>query len=45
LTLLAYPKAWTPGTNGPITADLVAADVRTEADIAKFRGTLKESSS
>jgi len=41
MTLLAYPKAWTPGTNGPITADLVAADVRTEADIAKFRGTLK----
>src|SRR5579863_4987147 len=21
--LIAYPKAWTPGTNGPITADVV----------------------
>jgi len=41
MPLLAYPKAWTPGTNGPITAELVAADVRTEADITKFRGTLK----
>jgi hypothetical protein len=41
MTLLAYPKAWTPGTNGPITADVIAADVRTEADITRFRGMLK----
>src|SRR3954467_9377765 len=23
--LIAYPKAWTPGTNGPVTADAVIA--------------------
>jgi hypothetical protein len=41
MNLMAYPKAWTPGTSGPVTADVVAAVVRTEADIARFRGTLK----
>jgi len=41
LNLLAYSKAWTPGTNGPITADAVDAVIRTEADFARLRGTLK----
>lgn len=39
--LIAYPKAWTPGTNGPVTADAVLAPILKEEDIAKFRGQLK----
>jgi hypothetical protein len=39
--LIAYPKAWSPGTNGPITTDVVYVDARTEADLQKFAGKLK----
>ncbi len=39
--LIGYPKAWTPGTNGPVTADVVLAMIDTEADLAKFRGKLR----
>jgi hypothetical protein len=39
--LIAYPKAWTPGTSGPVTADAVLALILKEEDIAKFRGQLK----
>jgi hypothetical protein len=39
--VLAQPRAWTPGTNGPVTADAVLAPIATEADFNKYRGTLK----
>ncbi|MGH9843825.1 MAG: M20/M25/M40 family metallo-hydrolase [Blastocatellia bacterium] len=39
--LIAYPKAWTPGTNGPIASEIVYFDVKTEADFEKYRGKLK----
>lgn len=39
--LIAYPKAWTPGTNGPVTADAVFAPILKEEDISKYRGQLK----
>ena len=39
--LIAYPKAWTPGTNGPVTAEAVIAVITTDQDIDKFRGTLR----
>src|SRR6266481_6050379 len=39
--LIAYAKAWTPGTNGPVTADAVFALVTKEEDFAKFKGQLK----
>ena len=39
--LIAYPKAWTPGTNGPVTADAVLAPILKEDDMAKYRGQLK----
>lgn len=38
--LIAYPKAWSPGTNGPLTAEVVYVDARTEADLEKFKGKL-----
>src|SRR5271170_772314 len=39
--LIAYPKAWTPGTNGPVTAEAVLAPIQKEEDIGKYKGQLK----
>jgi len=39
--LIAYAKAWTPGTNGPVTADAVLATILKEEDMQKYRGQLK----
>jgi hypothetical protein len=39
--IIGYPKAWTPGTNGPIAGEVVYLDVKTEADFDKYRGKLK----
>ncbi|HEY2460137.1 MAG TPA: M20/M25/M40 family metallo-hydrolase [Candidatus Acidoferrum sp.] len=39
--LIAYAKAWTPGTNGPVQADAVLAVITKEEDMEKFRGQLK----
>lgn len=41
IPLIAYPKAWSPGTPGPLTAEVVYVDARTEQDLAKFAGQLK----
>ena len=39
--LIAYAKAWTPGTNGAVTADAVYAPITKEEDFEKYRGQLK----
>jgi carboxypeptidase Q len=39
--LIAYPKAWTPGTNGPVTAEAMIAVIATEKDFDTFRGKLR----
>jgi hypothetical protein len=39
--LIAYPEAWTPGTNGPVTADAALALIQKEEDIEQFHGKLK----
>ena len=39
--LIAYPKAWTPGTNGPVTADAIYAKIEKEEDFASYRGRLR----
>ena len=39
--LIGYPKAWTPGTNGPVTADVIYAPITKEEDMQKFKGQLK----
>jgi carboxypeptidase Q len=39
--LIGYPKTWTPGTNGPVTADVVYAPITKEEDMAKWKGQLK----
>ncbi len=40
--LIAYPLAWTPGTKGPVTAEVVVIPpVTSDADLDKLKGTLK----
>jgi hypothetical protein len=39
--LIGFPGAWTPGTNGPVVADVVRVQIDSEADFDKYRGTLK----
>jgi hypothetical protein len=40
--VIAYPKAWSPGTQGPLTADVVYIDAKDEAELrAKYAGKLK----
>lgn len=39
--VLAYSRAWTPGTTAAVTADAVLAPIASEADFDKYRGKLK----
>ena len=41
IPLIAFPKAWSPGTDGPLVADVVLFDAKNEADLAKYKGKLK----
>ncbi|MGZ3766017.1 MAG: peptidase M28, partial [Mucilaginibacter sp.] len=38
--IIAIPKAWTPGTNGPIKSEVVAIKIDTITDLDKFKGKL-----
>jgi hypothetical protein len=40
--LVAYPKAWSPGLDRPIIAEVVYLDARTAADLEKYRGKLRD---
>lgn len=40
-SLHAIPLAWTPGTAGPIEADVVYLDAVTEEELQKFKGKLR----
>lgn len=39
--VVGYPKAWTPGIKGTVSTDAVYLDVKTEADLDKYKGKLK----
>lgn len=39
--LIGYPNAWTGGTSGPMQAEVMKAEIRTEADFEKWKGKLK----
>jgi len=39
--LIGYPKAWTPGTNGPVTGEAVVAIINNESDFTTFKGKLR----
>jgi carboxypeptidase Q len=38
--VIAYPKAWSPSTNGMVTAEVVYVDAKNEAELEKFKGQL-----
>lgn len=39
--VLAFPKAWSSGTDGKVTQEVILVDVKTEEDFEKYRGRLK----
>ena len=41
LPLIAFPKAWSPSTNGEIVGNVVHLNAKSEADLEKYRGKLK----
>ena len=41
LAFIASPKAWTPGTNGLISGEVMMLDASTEGDLEKYKGQLK----
>jgi hypothetical protein len=41
IPLIAYPKAWTPSTNGIIRGEVVYFDPKNDAELETFKGKLK----
>jgi carboxypeptidase Q len=41
IPLIAFPKAWSPSTDGTIVAPVVYCDAKNEADLARFKGKVK----
>jgi carboxypeptidase Q len=39
--LIAYPKAWSPSTNGVVRGQVVYLDAKTADDLEKYKGKLK----
>src|SRR6266571_3289641 len=39
--LIGFSRPWSPGTDGPVSAQPVLAVIQTEADMDKFKGKLK----
>lgn len=39
--LLAYPRAWSPGLDAPLTAEVVFLDAEKEEDLQKYKGRLR----
>ena len=40
--LIAYPKAWTPGTTGDIRAEAVVARIERDSEFETYRGKLRD---
>ena len=41
IPLIAYPKAWSPSTNGVVRGPVVYLDAKTPDDLEKYKGKLK----
>ena len=41
IPLIAYPKAWSPGTQGEFVGEAVYFDATTDADLRKYKGKLR----
>ncbi len=39
--LIAYPKAWSPGTKGTVDGEVVYLDAKTDSELASYKGRLK----
>ena len=39
--ITAFPKAWTPGIKGSVTADVVLLNAKNEAELESYKGKLK----
>jgi hypothetical protein len=39
--VIAYPKAWSPGTQGPLSAEVVHLAAANEQELEKYRGQLR----
>ncbi len=39
--IIAYPKAWSPGTDGMVEGEVIFLDAEEEADLEKYKGKLK----
>lgn len=39
--LIGFPFAWAPGTNGPLTGEVILAPMREPADFERYKGKLK----
>ncbi len=39
--VIAFPKAWSPSTKGAVTGPVVHLSYKTDADLAKYKGKLK----
>ena len=40
--VIAYPKAWSPSTKGVVTGEVVFFNAKTDEDLAKYKGQLKD---
>jgi hypothetical protein len=40
--LIGVPAPWSPGTHGPVTAEVVRVQIDSEADFARYHGTLAD---
>src|SRR5919206_2916169 len=39
--LLAYPLAWSPGLDAPLTSDVVLVEAKNEEELQKYKGNLR----
>ncbi|MFT5761258.1 MAG: carboxypeptidase Q [Polaribacter sp.] len=42
MSFVAVPKAWSGGTNGPISGKVLILDIKSETDFVKYKGKLKD---
>ncbi len=41
MPLIGYPQAWSGSTNGPVTGEVVIAQIQEPADLDKWKGKLR----
>ncbi|MDB6112084.1 MAG: putative aminopeptidase [Pedosphaera sp.] len=41
ISLIGYPKAWSPGFDQPLVTEVIYLDAKTDADLEKYAGKLK----